>query len=531
MPVAEYVTDLGVITDAESGDSWGEFVGMTQGDVASEGETDYYIQGNSCASSDFNNKSGLHSNGVNYGSDLSGSFGTGGCFFSWHVILPGNAMDTFDNGGLRSVVGSSLSNWNAWKSGGNDYGRNPYGGWQNYVAWPQATPDYTGGSGHGGVYQYFGAAANVLSPPSKGTQHGWDAMYYGRGTITITEGTAGAPANYTDLAAYNDTGPNRFGLFQNQQGSFLWKGMISYGSSSTACYFLDQNKSIIVDDAPATYEEFNMMRIYNSSTEVYLTSMVYSSLGATSPGTFQVVADTTAYLDACLFKDWGKFYFQSKSTVDGTTFLRCDSVTQNSASIINTLFSNSIGSAALKVDAVGSISNLSFVSSGTGWAMEGFSSTGSYTLNSITYNGYDSGTGPSGATGDRALHILATAGTATIFYPGGDLPSYYSEGAAVLFIADSYDFKFTLSPSITGYEWRIYSVTALGSLDGAVELTGEETATVDNQTYTYEYASDVNIGVQIISQPVKDYIESATYYILSDGDQDINIILTKDENN
>jgi hypothetical protein len=504
---------------------------MTQGDVASEGETDYYIQGSSCASSDFNNKSGLHSNCVNYGSDLSSSFVTGACVFVWHVILPGNAMNTISSGGLQGIIGASTTNFNTWYVGGNDHGRNPYGGWQNYAMYPDAPADYTGGSGHGGTYQYFGAGANVVSPPSKGTQHGWDAMRYGRGELIITEGTSTGPANYTDLATYNDTGPNRFGLFQAQGGGFLWKGLMSYGSSSTACYFEDSNKSITIDDTPATYDYFNKMEVNHTGTIVNMTNIVISALGSVSPGQWEMNDNATAYHTSCLFKDMDTFVYQSKSTINGTTYLRCNTVTQGSAAITNTVFSSSVGTAALSADAITQLSNLSFISSGTGWAIEGFGSTGNYTLNSITYDGYDSGTGATGATGSRALHILATAGTATIFYPGGDAPSYYSEGAAVVLVADSYDFTFTVNPSIVGYEWRVYSVTALGSLEGSVELAGEETASFDYQTYTYEYVSPENIAVQILSQPVEDYEESVTYYVLADADQDINVILTKDENN
>ena len=128
MAAAIYTTDLQLITDAESGDSWAELSGWAQGDVAAEGETDYYIQGSSCASSDFNNKTGLHSNVVDYGSNIN--FAPGDCAFVWHVILPGNAMETYANGGLVGFIGASTTNFNGWDVGGSDYGRNPYGGWQ-----------------------------------------------------------------------------------------------------------------------------------------------------------------------------------------------------------------------------------------------------------------------------------------------------------------------------------------------------------------------------------------------------------------
>jgi len=92
-------------------------------------------------------------------------------------------------------------------------------------------------------------------------------------------------------------------------------------------------------------------------------------------------------------------------------------------------------------------------------------------------------------------------------------------------------FKFTVNPSITGYEWHIYEVDVLGSLDGAVELDGEETAIADNQIYPYTYSGDMSVAVQVISQPDYDYTESISYYTLKNGNQEVTINLEIDENN
>lgn len=97
-------------------------------------------------------------------------------------------------------------------------------------------------------------------------------------------------------------------------------------------------------------------------------------------------------------------------------------------------------------------------------------------------------------------------------------------------IVQSVQFKFTVTPSITGYEWRIYQVDAKGSLKGAVDLAGEESATADNQTYSYNYTSDIEIALQILSRS-NDYVESDTYYTLNSLDQDVTINLTPDINN
>ena len=91
-------------------------------------------------------------------------------------------------------------------------------------------------------------------------------------------------------------------------------------------------------------------------------------------------------------------------------------------------------------------------------------------------------------------------------------------------------FTFTLNPSVTGYEWRIYTINAKGSLTGASEIAGEENATSDTQTYSYNYTSDQIIAVQILATD-QDYVESVTYYDLTNNDQSVTINLKKDENN
>ena len=525
MAVATYTTDLQLITDAESG-TFIELTGWARGTPSTGYEADYYIQGAACKSS--TTKDGLCSLAI-----VVSSFTVPdpGAVLFWQVLFAPNSLDTFDNGGQRCVIGTDASNFLWWNSGGSDrYPNNWYGGWQNIAISPTVTADGTAGTPSTVTLVGLGIYLPTTYP-SKGAPFGFDVCRYGRGQLRAEGGSSTGPANFTDMAFQNDTGPNRWGLCSLQGGSFLQKGLLSFGWTG-AVYFEDANKSINIDDTPRATGVFNRWEVNHVDSVVRLTNCSISALGTTSPGEFEMVDNATGvYFNAVTFKDWGEFTYLSNGETIGSTFLRCGTVHQGGSSITETVFSSSKGLAALDADTITTISDLSFISQGTGWAIEGFASAGSYTLNGITYDGYDSGTGSTGSTGDRALHILATAGTATIYYPGGDLPSYYSEGASVVTVGASYDFKFTLTPSITGYEWRIYSVTALGSLAGSVELTGEETATSDNQTYTYQYAAPVNIAVQILSQQVRDYEESTTYYVLSDSDQNITITLTPDENN
>jgi hypothetical protein len=431
--MATYATDLVFLqdgsandSDAESGMTWVEMTGMTQGDAASEGETDYYIQGSSCASSDFNNKTGLHSSCINCGSDQSGSFSAGDVVLIWHVILPGNATDTFANGGLRAIIGASVTAWSAWKVGGNDYARNPYGGWHCYAVDPTATADYTGsGGGHAGAYQYFGAGANLLSAPSKGTQHGWDAMRYGRAEIYCT-GTGCTFTGMEQENSYNDgtNGYNRWGLFQEQGGVYLWKGLMSIGQSGTSATFSDSNKTIIIDDCPATYAAFNKIEIQNASTSCTWTNITFLSLGSTAPGAFEMIADATVALTGCVFTDMSTFIFDSNATVDTCTFRRCGQVTQAASDIDDCTFDSTTAVSALLADNPNNIDGCSFTSDGSSHAIELDTACAgnSYTLTNCTYSGYT-------ATDGNQELFNDSGGAVTITIDGGDTITNIKNGA------------------------------------------------------------------------------------------------------
>ena len=147
--------------------------------------------------------------------------------------------------------------------------------------------------------------------------------------------------------------------------------------------------------------------------------------------------------------------------------------------------------------------------------------TGTFDFTGNTIAGYDDT--------NKLIHFTATSGDIVINIKNSDTPTYKSEGASVS-IVNNINFKFTLKPSITDYEWRLYSVTAAGSLDGSINLAGEESATQDNQTYTYNYTNDIIVCVQILPF-ADDYVESDTYYTLGETDQNVTINLVKDINN
>jgi len=135
-----------------------------------------------------------------------------------------------------------------------------------------------------------------------------------------------------------------------------------------------------------------------------------------------------------------------------------------------------------------------------------------------------------GSTGNETILVNVASGqTLTINVAAtGSTPTIKNDGTGTVnVVAGQKTFSFTVSPSITGYEWRLYEDSGVSGELGTTELAGEETATVDNQSYSYSYSTDTDVILQIISD---GYEEFNGYYTLANADQDLTINLNKEEN-
>ncbi len=209
MTQPSYTNDLTDLTDAESAGTWLEMGSPYNAGGAPGESTDYFIQGTGCAVQAMSaSKSGLlFSMCFDAGSGQEGSFATDDCVFMWQNFGMGNAVEIYANGGLRLVIGSngSIDNAGVWITGGRDFGRNPYGGWQNVVVDPTLAVDYTIGSGNGGSWRYFGSMPYTIATISKGEVHGIDAIRYGRGELIIEYGdVTNGYCTFGELANAND---------------------------------------------------------------------------------------------------------------------------------------------------------------------------------------------------------------------------------------------------------------------------------------------------------------------------------------
>jgi hypothetical protein len=518
MVVPSYITDL---NDINLGDTdptdWAEMLSHKSGSSPSY-DTDYFIQGVACTSQATGQSIGTAA-GIAYthGSDVV--INPGDCFFLWQVLLAANNIYGFAQGGMTFWIGEADGDWYGYNTSGDDFGRNPYGGWFNAAVDPTLTGDYQEGTPDG-TYQAFGSLPNLRAAVTKGSLHAADALRYGRGSLTASGGEGANYATFSGMSAANDHQDARWGLFQEQGTGYLWKGLMSFGTNQKVVDFRDSNVNIAVDVTPRTYSSFNRIEIHNASSNVEWTGVNIASIppsGVFAPGEFEVVDDATVILTNCVFTDMNTFIYQPNSVLDTTTWRRCGQVTQGGGDFDDCIFDASIAAVSLYVSDLDNVDNCDFTSDGSNHAMElsNAHAGNSYTLTGCTYNGY---AGSDGDTGNEVI-FNDSGGVVTINIIGGDTPTYRDGiGATTILVINPVVLQLTVTDitttnPISGARCLVtVSTSANFPWHAEVDITGSgTTATVAHLGHGYSTGENV-----MIVDAVEDYYNGA-YEIIVTG--------------
>ena len=501
--MATYSTDLTTLTTAESG-TWTEFASPYTGAGTPAADGENFIQGIDCMSQTTGKAVGLETSIVfDYGSGYS--FSANEVVFAWCFYAVGVNIETYANSGWRFGIGSSVSAWDWFKIGGSDYGRNPYGGWFNVVIDPTATETGVIGGGNGGTYQYFGSVPYTLNEISKGTPSAMDAIRAGRGIISIT----GASSSFSELAEYNDynagstppgsgstsidTGRHRLGLFQEAGGTYLWKGLLSLGTVGTSITFSDSNETIIIDDCPHTYASFNKIEINNASSVVTLTNITIISTATTGNGIgyFEMVANATVSLNGCSFNGMGTFIFDSNAEVISCSFNGCGQITTGSADITGCAVNASTNSSAVlcaQPAEAALITGSTFVSAGTGHAIEIGGTAANITLTDNIFTGYD--TADPGTLTNKAIFVNIATGSMTITVSGGSGLGQTSIRSAGCTVTVNSDTTVTFTGMKDNSEVRVYKVSDDSVVGGIEDATA---GSPDNRTFAWSAPASTEV--------------------------------------
>ena len=347
MAAASYTTDLATLLLSESADStsWAEptATGWTNlGNTVTIPDTDDYIQGSACNSGQC--KTGVGGLLGNYGSGVT--LPTDGAFFIWVKYDASVSLATESSGGMRVIIGSSLSDFWAYTHFGSDTYQ--YGGW---MCLPNADPSnltasYTVGS-PGSARQYVGWAYNApTSVPSKGNPYKIDAVRWGRGEFRVNGGDlSNGYATFAGMAQTNDyndgtNGYNRWGLFQEIDGGYRWQGLMTLGYSS-AVDFRDSNRNIVIANTKKVTSAFNTIEIKQATSRVDWTTISFQSLGTVSKGTLTVTDNADVNIDSCNFSKMGDFTFLSNSSIIDSAFRQCGQISLSTSVFTGNVVSDS----------------------------------------------------------------------------------------------------------------------------------------------------------------------------------------------
>lgn len=389
---------------------------------------------------------------------------------------------------------------------------------------------------------YFGILGDFTAT-SKSENLVLSAVDVGDG-YTITGGGGADPtATFQDVVDYNSILANRHGYMfalEGQEGAYGCYGTLEWGSSALPVDHADDSASTVffLDGFYAAGWAGILDNTLNASTVINPSGNTYISRGNTTTTDTRAVYNVSG-TNGAPTRTGEKFVnFAQFNSASHFTYVDCDiqtaDLTQNSAEFSDcTLRPTTASGVAMCNDATFTkfTNGLSVVQGGAGHAFES-TTAGSVTLSGVKTSGFG---------GTAGSNLVANSGSNDAFFynnsgglitlsieGGGDSPSVRNGVGSTTIVANSKSFEFAVNPAVTNYEWRIYSVTAPGSLSGSTELDGEESATLSSQTYSYTYTADVFIAVQIIESGV--FVETVEYYTLKNANQSVTINLQKETN-
>ena len=479
-----------------------------------------------------------------YSTAASLNFDTGGgqegqMIYVWGNFLAAGLLNTQAAGGFGVILYSGTA-WREYYFYGSD---NYAGGYARMVIDPTKTASASSGTFNINNITGIGVFANVGGNTGRFDNLILDRIDVGTG-LTITGSTTNL---YDELLAWDETSANRTGMFQALNKSKTALELLgaldisgTHNAESSKIFLAEPtyyNGTSVVPSVPVDYFSINHT---GASTIQY---GIKVGTGDTARGRSGVTISGNSTYDLGIDFDDGSV---ASMKVYGSTFEFCTGAltwgTNGAHELIGSTF-NACGQfdpvggivirncvfsgytldtdAALLWNENINIKNCSFIANTDGTnspaAIEHPASTGTpYTYDSLVFSGND-------------FDVNNTSGNAISVTPVGNTNVTADDpdkGSAVTVLATSYNFTINLNPAITGYEWRLYTVPTAGTLTGSVELDGEEVAGSASQSYSHTYTNQT-VAVQIISD---DYVESVTYYTLTQQDQTQTINLDLDTN-
>jgi hypothetical protein len=471
-------------------------------------------------------------------------------------LLPQGVMDTTANGGVQIYLGDNTNNIGYHVGGSNGAGFRHTDGpvlWQCFVidtgSLPATTTAFNGNAGSINLTNItrIGNAFKTLQKSVGGVENCFmDLIAYGNGGLIITGGGTGTEGKFLEIAqrdraetdhpgqnVASSTGA-AYGIIRElASDTFGLQGPFTFGDASGtgSVDFEDTAQTIVFEDRGFSTDKYFITVTGNATgTTTFILGTRGTNAGEGSAGCTLTVppavgAAFTASsaninslgLYATTFDGFDQgFTF----TTDGTAgpnheifacvFRNCSQITVGTTEFKNNTIRNTTSTgtaeAAVLLNNTTNVSDLMFVSGGTGHAIEISDATNSpFTFNNFTYDGYAA---TNGGTGNEV--IVNTSGSPiTINVSGGDTPTVdTTNSTGTVTIISTITLAF--SQLKDGTEVRVFeagtttAVAGVETLSGGTGtgLTGPDAAasgSTDDNTFSFTATVGASYDIRIFN--------------------------------
>jgi hypothetical protein len=360
------------------------------------------------------------------------------------------------------------------------------GGWHRVWVDISRTPDATGGSAlDESQVQYFGPVVSLPTVGGNVANLILDAIDHTTTGLSMT-GTAGLWSDF--VTADQDTQNNKYGVVSAISEIIYCRARLILGTSSSLVF--DDSNFVIV------FPQQNLVGASFMGITVDLqhasTAVAWASGSLQSPGVVKgdlIVTGTSGAFDVtnCSLTGLRAVIFTSGCTIVGTSFGQCGLVTQSGAAMQVCSFIEPSGAVGVLSDDPSLIEDCSFLSDGTGHAIE-LTTPGTYTFSGNQFSGYAA----SGDTGNEAIYNNSGGPVTLNIAGGGSTPSVRNGSGASTVVNNNVSVTFTGMKDNT--EVRVYEAGT------TTEIAGTENATSgspDNRSFTFSEQASVSVDYVI----------------------------------
>ena len=405
--------------------------------------------------------------------------------------------------GVSLLIGDSLGVFDVHYVSGSDKAPAPEGGWATYAVDPTITPDGSVGTPTTTTCVGIGIAATAQA---RGNPQAMQYIRYGRCEQEYTLGEIANPATFGGYATIDNAAADRFNLLKYFGKGYLHRGLMTFGTTTDAVYFVDSDKTITIADDLKVGVNFNQGVVNNASSVVNWTNISISNLSAVAKYKFTVNDNAETNQTGGVLEDLGAWSYGSNSIQNSVTYRRQELVSQLGSTFTECTFDKPVGAVGLLVSNLNIVTKCTFNSGGTGHGANLGTIT---TTSSITWANDDTGYTAASSGNETILVSVDNGVTLTINVAEGySTPSVYNTGTGIVNVVAGQK-TLTLTGLPDDIEVRIRQ--------GSHTLQHTQNVSGGQVTYSYSYTGDELVTVSFSGAGI---IQSKTIQLtLGNSDQ------------